>query len=121
MLICDKCNGGINEGSMFCPHCGDPVTEEDKVAVITEQIQIANVEITFGNSTSANFSKAINIAQNLPSYIVSGEGKQAQHKINLPITEVDLLINLFELVGSWKSSQMLINGHPATKKALIYL
>lgn len=122
MLVCDKCNAGINEGSKFCPQCGDPVTDADRVSVpipVTES-QMANVEISFGQSSSPNFTKAVEICKNIPSYSTSGEEKQTQHKITLPITEVDLIINLFELVGSWKSSQMLINGHTATKKDLTY-
>ena len=30
------------------------------------------------------------------------------------------MINLYDLVGSWKSSRMLINGKPETKSALVY-
>ena len=120
MLVCDKCSAGINEGSKFCPQCGDPVTEEDRVTIPVTEGQVANVEISFGYSSSPNFNKAIEICQNLPSYTATGEGKQAQYKVSLPITEVELVITVFELVGSWKSSQMLINGHAATKKDLTY-
>ena len=120
MLVCDKCGAGINEGAKFCPQCGDPVTEADRVSVPVTQSQVAIVEISFGESSSPNFNKAVEICKNIPSYSVSGEGKQLQHRITLPITEVDLIINLFELVGSWKSSQMLINGRAATKKDLTY-
>lgn len=120
MLICDKCNASINEGSNFCPQCGNPITEENRVNVPATESQIANVEISFGESSSANFNKAVEICKKIPSYSVSGEGKQSQHKITLPIIEVDLVINLFELVGSWKSSKMLINGRTATKKDLTY-
>lgn len=120
MLVCGKCSAGINEGSKFCPQCGDPVTEEDRVTMPVTEGQVANVEISFGYSSSPNFNKAIEICQNLPSYTATGEGKHAQYKVSLPITEVELVITVFELVGSWKSSQMLINGHAATKKDLTY-
>jgi hypothetical protein len=120
MLVCDKCNAGITEGTKFCPQCGDPVTEADRVSIPALKNQIAPVEITFGYSTSANYQKAVDICKNIPSYTESGEGKNLQHKIILPITEVELLTNLFELVGSWKTSQMLINGHACTKKDLTY-
>lgn len=120
MLVCDKCNAGIGEGSKFCPQCGDPVTEEDRVSALVVEQQVANVEITFGQSTSSNFNKAVDICEKIPSYSVDGEGKHAIHKISLPITEAELITNLFDLVGSWKSSKMLINGHNATKKDLTY-
>ncbi len=120
MLICDKCEASISEGSQFCPQCGDPVTDADLVILPTRESQVANVEISFGQSSSSNFNKAVEICQNIPSYSVIGEGKQIEYKIILPITEVDLIINLYELIGSWKSSKMLINGSTATKKDLIY-
>jgi len=120
MLVCDKCNSGIIEGAKFCPQCGDPVTEADRVEVPTTQENIANVEISFGQSSSVNFNRALGICKNIPSYSVQGEGKEALHRVSLPITEVELIINLYELVGSWKSSKMLINGHLATKKDLTY-
>ena len=121
MLVCDKCNARINEGSKFCPQCGDPVTEDDRVhQPVTEGQQIASVEISFGQSSSQHFTTAVEICKNIPSYTVVGEGKLSVHKITLPITEVDLLINLFELVGNWKSSKMLINGRAATKKNLTF-
>ncbi|MEC6907469.1 zinc ribbon domain-containing protein [Photobacterium piscicola] len=120
MLVCDKCSAGINDGAKFCPQCGDPVTEADRVTIPVTDGQVAHVEISFGHSSSQNFNKAVEICQNIPSYSASGEGKQAQYKISLPITEVELLIKIFDFVGSWKSSQMLINGHSATKKDLTY-
>lgn len=120
MLVCDKCSAGITEGSRFCPQCGDPVTEADKVSSPAHSSQIASVEISFGESSSSNFTKAVEICKNIPTYEVVGEDKNIQHKVRLPITEVELLITLYDLVGSWKSSQMLINGHTATKKNLTY-
>ncbi|AUD78020.1 zinc ribbon domain-containing protein [Kangiella profundi] len=120
MLVCDKCSAGIIEGSKFCPQCGDPVTDADRVNIPVVENNIANVEIAFGYSSSQNFSKAVNISKNIPSYSVKGDGKSATHSVVLPITEVDLIINLYDLVGGWKSSKMLINGHTATKKDLTY-
>lgn len=120
MLICDKCGASISTGSQFCAQCGDPVTEADQVSKGVSASGVATVQITFGNSTSAGYAKAVAICEKLPSYEVTGEGKQVQHKITLPLTEVELIANIFDLVGSWKSSQMLINGQAATKKDLTY-
>ena len=120
MLVCDKCGAGITTGAKFCAQCGDPVTEADKVTNAVSDNGIAQVEIKFGQSSSPSYKKAVSICENLPSYKVSGEGKEIEHSVTLPITEIELLINLYELVGNWKSSQMLINGHIETKKALTY-
>ena len=120
MLICDKCNAAISEGAKFCPQCGDPVTEADIANAPILEGSPANVEISFGYSSSANFETAVNICNNLPTHEIIGEGNRATHRVTLPITETELVIRLFELVGSWKSSRMLINGQPATKKDLTY-
>ena len=120
MLVCDKCGAGITEGAKFCAQCGDPVTEADKVTVPASNPSVANVQITFGQSSSPNHAKAVAICQNIPSYNTMGEDKKIQHVVALPITEIELLVNLYDLVGSWKSSQMLINGHAASKKDLTY-
>lgn len=120
MLVCDKCGAGITEGSKFCPQCGDAVTDADRITAPKKQSNVARVEILFGYSSSPNYQKAVNICKNIPTYETESEGKQATHKVSLPITEIELIINLFDLVGNWKSSQMLINGHSSTKKQLTY-
>ncbi len=120
MLVCDKCNASINDGSKFCPQCGDAVTETDKRDVITTEQNIANVEIIFGESSSPNFTKALNICKNIPSYSSSKKDNQMQHKVALPITEIELIVNLYDLVGSWKTSSMFANGQIITKKNLTY-
>jgi hypothetical protein len=120
VLTCDKCGGLINEESKFCPHCGDPVTEADTPVTAVVSSNVAQVELSFGKSTSASYEQAVKIASNIPSYETSGEGKALLHTVVLPMTEVELIINLWELVGSWKSSRMLINGQPVTKKTLVY-
>ena len=120
MLICDKCSGSIQEGARFCPHCGDPVTEDDKAQVAPAESSEAQIDLSFGKSTSASYEQAVAICKNIPSYSESGEGKALRHSVRLPMSEVELVINIWELIGSWKSAKMLINGQPATKKTLVY-
>ncbi len=120
MLVCDKCNGKIIEGAKFCSHCGDPVTDADKTFNAIAESQEANVEISFGYSSSPNYQKAVDICNNIPTHKETGKDKQVHHTIILSITEIELILNLFELVGSWKSSRMLINGQIATKSTLVY-
>jgi hypothetical protein len=120
MLKCDKCGGTVPEGSSFCPHCADPITESDSVLQSITSDGIAQVEISFGQSSSASYEPALEMCRRLPTYAMTGENNSLKHYIKLPITEIELLINLYELVGSWKSSRMLINGQAATKSALVY-
>ncbi len=120
MYICDKCGAHIDSGAKFCGQCGDPVTEADipKKALSSNAIPLA--VITFGYSSSANYPKAQKLCEHIPTYQVIGEGKQAEHQVTLEVTEIALIKKLYDLVGSWKSSQMLIGGKQCTKKDLTY-
>jgi hypothetical protein len=120
MLVCDKCAGKIIDGSQFCPHCGDPVSAADRAEEAISSSSVAQVELSFGRSSSANYEQAVGIARNIPTYREEGEGGSVRHAIIVAISEVELLINLWALVGTWKSARMLINGQPATKSALVY-
>ena len=120
MLTCDKCNGQITEDSGLCPHCGDPVTEADHPSAESVGKTVAVVELSFGRSSSPNYGQAMLICHNIPFYTESGEGKQLRHTVLLPITEIELILNLHRLVGGWKSSRMLINGQPAQRSDLVY-
>lgn len=120
MYICDKCGAHIDSEAKFCGQCGDPVTEADipKQALSSSAIPLA--VISFGYSSSANYPKSVKLCEHIPTYEVTGEGKQAVHKVTLEVTEIALIKNLYDLVGSWKSSQMLIAGKQCTKKDLTY-
>lgn len=121
MLICDKCSARLTEGTKYCHQCGDPVTELDRVSNgVVSLVQTGTAQITFGYSASANYEKAVSICRNIPSHTTEGEGKQAKHSVTLSLTEVELITHVFDLVGGWKSSRMLLNGKPATKKNLTY-
>lgn len=120
MLICDKCKGRIPPGAQFCPQCGDSVTEADRPETRIAESTVASVEIAFGKSSSAQYPRAVEICRKVPSYTEVIEGPALSHRIVLPITEVELLINVWELVGNWKSSRMLIDGQPASKSDLVY-
>ena len=120
MLTCDKCSATIAQGANFCPQCGDPVTDADKPAVIARDTHIASAEISFGYSSSANYERALQILGNIPESKTEGEGKKIKHSVILPVTETELLMNLYDLVGNWKSSRMLINGKISSKKDLTY-
>lgn len=120
MLVCNKCQGAIDDEAKFCPSCGDPVTDADKPMSTPVVSQVADVKIAFGKSSSTGYTKALAICQKLPTYKESGEDKTLTHEITLPMTELELLINIWESIGSLKSSQLTINGKSATKKDLVY-
>ncbi len=120
MLICDKCHGKIPNEAKFCPHCGDPVTEADLPAgEIVTQGAGTQAEISFGKSSAASYEQAVKICKNHPSYTETGEGRSITHQVTISISEIELVINLWDLVGKLSSARMLLNGQPATKKHLV--
>lgn len=120
MLICDKCNATISAGSRFCGQCGDPVTEADQPKSAIAGPAEKSATITFSASSSPSYERALSLCRKIPDFATSGEGKSLQHSVTLPLSEVDLIANIFDLVGSWKSSRMTIDGVVATKKDLTY-
>ncbi len=72
MLECDKCGGKILEGAKFCPHCGDPVTEADRPVAGIATSAVADVEISFGSSSSKNYEQALAMCRNVPSFAEGG-------------------------------------------------
>lgn len=119
MLVCDKCKATIPSAAKFCAQCGDPVTEADVVVTQVATVE-GNAVISFGESSSVNYARAMDICKNIPTFETDQSGKKKQHKVTLSLTEVELITNVFDLVGSWKSSSMMINGRPASKKDLVY-
>lgn len=119
-LVCDKCATPIRTGSKFCPSCGDPVDYRDVAAEkqIASHSNITEVNISFGYSSSALYEKAVAISQNIPSYSVIGDGNKAIHKLTVELSEIDLLINLYEMIGNWKTSSFYIGHKQITKRDL---
>lgn len=119
MILCDKCGAKIPDNAKFCAQCGDVVDEQDK-QITSLETGTKEVKVVFGYSSSVNYEKAINIVKNIPSYQEIGDGKEKTHIIKVPTTEVELLLNIYDLVGSWKSSKMTVDGKTITKKNLVY-
>ena len=116
MPSCNHCNVPVLPPAVLCPACGRQANEERSPATTN----VAQAEITFGYSASPNYLKAVEICERIPSYTTEGEGKSIRHTVRLPVTEIDLIITVFDLVGSWKTSSMRINGELASKKHLTY-
>jgi hypothetical protein len=115
-LTCDKCKASILAGARFCGQCGDPVTELDLLARADEPKGPLLATIQFRYSQSPNYSLALDLCRNTGALQTTGSDRAAQHELTLPVTEPQLLMRVWELVSSWKSSALLIAGRPATRK-----
>lgn len=79
-----------------------------------------NISISFGRSTSSNYDKAVYLAKQSSNYFEDGEGKNIIHQATFTSSANDYLnfIKLYELVGSWKSSFVFINGEISDRKII---
>lgn len=77
-----------------------------------------NISISFGKSTSSNYSRAVFLAKQAPIYDEVGEGKEICHQAIYTSSEKDFLdfIKLYELVGNWKSAFVFVNGNLTNKR-----
>ena len=77
-----------------------------------------HISISFGKSTSNNYTKAVFLAKKAPSYHEEGEGKNIIHQATYSSSDSDYLsfITLYELVGGWKSSFVFINNQLIDRK-----
>lgn len=119
-MQCDKCSARIPSESKFCPQCGDPVTELNQQVSNVDTGAPAQVELTFGYSSSPSYKQAVELCSNVPTFETTGEGREARHKLTLPITEVELVSKIYDIIGGWKSTTMLIDGYQSTKKDLSF-
>ena len=45
-MNCPKCNAIIDDDSVFCVHCGEPINDEDKNAEASDKKEIKNDQVT---------------------------------------------------------------------------
>ncbi len=69
--------------------------------------------IEFGCSTSVNYFRAVELARQCSQYSVSGDGKCTRHRVVWATPDRDALIPLYQLVRTWTSTQLYLNGRPA--------
>lgn len=119
MLICDKCGYHLIESNNYCPQCGDPVDEMD---IREDHIVTGDslARLSFGYSTSVHYGRAVSICENIPTYRTEGDGRQIMHVVDLSLNDVELIANLYDIVGSWKSSSLIVKGQSIGKRQLSY-
>lgn len=78
------------------------------------------VSISFGKSSSNNYIKAIALAKSAPQYLEQNNGGKILHQAiySEKPNEYLAFIMLYELVGNWKSTFVIINGHFIDRKVV---
>ena len=78
------------------------------------------ISVSFGKSTSENYAKAVLLAKNAPQYHEQIDNGIILHQAiysHRP-NEFKAYLMLYELVGSWKSSFVMINGTLIDRKVI---
>lgn len=78
------------------------------------------VSISFGKSTSANYMKAVTLAKAAPQYHEQMDTGKILHQAVYSAKAKEYLdfIMLYELVGKWKSTFVIINGEFIDRKII---
>lgn len=78
------------------------------------------ISISFGKSSSENYGKAVALAKAAPQYLEQVNSGNILHQAIYSSKPKDYLafIMLYELVGNWKSSFVIINGKLIDRKII---
>lgn len=79
-----------------------------------------HVSISFGKSTSENYAKAVVLAKNAPQYHEQIDNGVILHQAIYSCKPTDFIayLMLYELVGSWKSTFVIVNGNLTDRKII---
>ena len=79
-----------------------------------------HISISFGKSTSENYMKAVALAQSAPQYHEQNDNGVILHQAIYSSKPNDFIqyLMLYELVGSWKSSFVIVNGKLIDRKII---
>jgi transitional endoplasmic reticulum ATPase len=80
-----------------------------------KSMRLPQLEITFGQSPSIHYARAVRLAQGLAGYRVTGKGKDITHSLALttPLeddTTWEQLRQLMRLVSAWRSASVRVAG-----------
>ena len=146
MIYCTQCGKPNQETSNFCVYCGAKLFKPAR-AVRQQQIRNAEaairvstgyvseyqnkaanmvsapascweIAVSFGKSSSANFDRALYLAQHADRYektIFNGKEVYQAFFHSEPQSFL-AFVRLYELVGNWKSASVTINGEFADRK-----
>lgn len=76
------------------------------------------VSISFSQSRSANFARALYLAKQSPQYLELDEAGEPVYQATYSADPKEFLsfVRLYEMISSWKSAHVMINGHLTDRK-----
>jgi hypothetical protein len=88
------------------------LASEEKLADILHpdtQAREFSITVVFGHKPAPDYEKAVDLARRNPTYAEEGEGEWIRHSVCYTKDEVDELFDLFSLVHSWDTTEILVN------------
>ncbi len=68
------------------------------------------VNVSFGNSSSKKRDKAIDFISKQPSFVKTGDGKDAEYSATFSTRDINSLFTILDLTSGWKSQKLDIEG-----------
>ncbi|QTL99878.1 zinc-ribbon domain-containing protein [Iocasia frigidifontis] len=115
IIYCPECGNEVNENDKFCSKCGKPIIAKDKLNEKTTNDENKSITIKFRYSSSRNYKRAIDIASNFDSYSTEGKDKDIEHSVTIPLTEINYIFNLMDLISNWKTAEFYLDGKAVSK------
>lgn len=100
-MRCTHC--GFEDEGKFCSNCGMPLEDTSEGVPINAELQI---KLGFGKSSSANYSFAVDLIQQQPSYSHDG----TVHTAIFDKDSLEQFFEIFDLVKVWRTSFVEINN-----------
>ena len=113
MVVCRACEHEWQQGWRVCPFCGT-VPDLDCTSTDASVSPIAIVGISFGESAASWYAPAVALCRKAPGY----RFEDGRHKIELPISNIEALVSIWDMVKGISTARLTINGQPASKKNL---
>lgn len=90
----------------------DRATEEKLADILqpSPQADTFRITVVFGVKAALNYARAVEIARRNPAYAEEGSGEWLRHSVTYTSAEVDDLFELFNLVGGWDDTEVLVNN-----------
>jgi endonuclease YncB( thermonuclease family) len=107
MPVCPSCNTEVDPTANYCSNCGESIKE---ASLPGEADATTTLRIEFGWTRSKYYDEAVELAETADTHDVIGEGKDAEHTVELTHEDLQLAERLWDLVGGWKSSSLFIDG-----------
>lgn len=100
----------------------EPALSEEKSAQPENHISLSGwyISVSFGKSSSQNYLKAVTLAKAAPQYHEQEDDGHILHQAFYSASPSDYLafVMLYELVGGWKSSFVMVNGKLVDRKII---